>query len=393
MHGQPVDQWAVEAVERKGLGHPDSICDALAEEFGRRLCRFYIDRFGAIAHHNVDKALLRGGVAQPAFGGGDVVEPMEIYLAGRATCEFKGVVVPVEEIAVDCVRDWFSTHMHAVDPARHIRIQSLVRPGSSELVELFMRQRESGVPLANDTSCGVGFAPWSELERVVYRVEKSLNSTANRKNHPEIGEDIKVMGVRHGSHIRLTVAAATVGRFVADIGEYRQVKDTLTEQAKEAVRQETSGPSSVSVNAADDIESENIYLTVTGTSAESGDDGEVGRGNRANGLITPFRPMTMEAVAGKNPVSHVGKLYNLAAGRIAENIVAEISAVTDAQCCLVSQIGRQVTDPDIANVQVRTIEGVDVEEVAPMTGEIVRSQLSQIGSFWREMIDGTVEVY
>lgn len=222
MHGQPVDQWAVEAVERKGLGHPDSICDALAEEFGRRRCRFYIDRFGAIAHHNVDKALLRGGVAQPAFGGGDVVEPMEIYLAGRATCEFKGVVVPVEEIA---------------------------------------------------------------------------------------------------------------------------------------------------------------------------DDGEVGRGNRANGLITPFRPMTMEAVAGKNPVSHVGKLYNLAAGRIAENIVAEISAVTDAQCCLVSQIGRQVTDPDIANVQVRTIEGVDVEEVAPMTEEIVRSQLSQIGSFWREMIDGKVEVY
>lgn len=393
IHGVPVDQWAVEVVERKGLGHPDSICDALAEDLSRRLCRFYLDRFGAIAHHNVDKALLWGGVAQPAFGGGDVIEPMEIYLAGRATREFKGVVVPIEEIAADCVHDWFRDNMHAVDPERHVRVHSLIRPGSSELVELFMRQLEAGVAMANDTSCGVGFAPWSELERVVHRVERHLNSATVKQSHPEIGEDVKVMGVRHGNHITLTVAAATIGRFVTDIGAYRAVKERIAELATEAAREETPESISLGVNTGDDIETENVYLTVTGTSAESGDDGEVGRGNRVNGLITPFRPMTMEAAAGKNPISHVGKLYNVVANRVAATIVAEIDPVTDTQCCLVSQIGRQVTDPEIANLQVRTIAGVDVEEVAPTVEEIARKQISQIGSLWQEIIDGTVDIH
>jgi S-adenosylmethionine synthetase len=35
---EPIDETA-EAVERKGLGHPDTICDALAESFSRALSR------------------------------------------------------------------------------------------------------------------------------------------------------------------------------------------------------------------------------------------------------------------------------------------------------------------------------------------------------------------
>ncbi|HSJ96111.1 MAG TPA: methionine adenosyltransferase, partial [Myxococcota bacterium] len=62
----------VEVVERKGLGHPDSICDALAEAFSLALSRFYREHFGRILHHNVDKVLLVGGRAEPAFGGGAV---------------------------------------------------------------------------------------------------------------------------------------------------------------------------------------------------------------------------------------------------------------------------------------------------------------------------------
>ncbi len=53
----------VEVVERKGAGHPDTICDALAETLSRNLCREYQSRFGYILHHNVDKALLCGGRA------------------------------------------------------------------------------------------------------------------------------------------------------------------------------------------------------------------------------------------------------------------------------------------------------------------------------------------
>ncbi|MCA1409472.1 S-adenosylmethionine synthase, partial [Ensifer sp. IC3342] len=75
----------VEVVERKGLGHPDTICDALAETLSRNLCREYRQRLGRILHHNVDKALLCGGRSTPAFGGGSVDAPIDIYLAGRAT--------------------------------------------------------------------------------------------------------------------------------------------------------------------------------------------------------------------------------------------------------------------------------------------------------------------
>jgi S-adenosylmethionine synthetase len=87
----------------------------------------------------------------------------------------------------------------------------------------------------------------------------------------------------------------------------------------------------VVVNAADDLQAGSVYLTVTGTSAEAGDDGEAGRGNRVNGLITPYRPMTMESAAGKNPVTHVGKISNVCASLITQRQVTEIAEIAAVQ--------------------------------------------------------------
>jgi len=95
------DDQAIEIVERKGLGHPDTICDALAEVLSRNLCREYRSRFGEILHHNVDKALLCGGQAMAEFGGGRVLAPIEIYLAGRAISEVGNVALPISEIAIE----------------------------------------------------------------------------------------------------------------------------------------------------------------------------------------------------------------------------------------------------------------------------------------------------
>ena len=89
-----------EVVERKGLGHPDTICDALADALSRALCREYRQRFGEILHHNVDKALLSGGSAAPAFNGGTVIAPINIYLAGRAITEVGSEFLPIKDIAV-----------------------------------------------------------------------------------------------------------------------------------------------------------------------------------------------------------------------------------------------------------------------------------------------------
>jgi S-adenosylmethionine synthetase len=386
-------QGAFETVERKGLGHPDSICDALAENLSIGLARFYLERFGAVLHHNVDKGLLCGGAARPAFGGGEVLEPIEIYLAGRATREFRGVAVPLEELAVELSRAWLAANLRHLDPVRHVRIVPRIRPTSPDLAALFLRQQAGGAPLANDTSIGAGFAPLDRLERAVLAAAQALNARETRDTHPEAGEDIKVMGVRRGEEIRLTVACALVGRHVESAADYREKKRRIGRLALGAARASDSVPVTVDVNTADGATEESYYLTVTGLSAESGDDGQVGRGNRVNGLITPYRPMSLEAAAGKNPVTHVGKLYNLAAQRIARAATVEIPAIEEASCLLVSQIGRPITEPQIAEVKLRPAGGgISASQVAGLE-DIVRRELALLPTLWNEIVFGAVPVW
>jgi S-adenosylmethionine synthetase len=389
----PNTSSSIEVVERKGVGHPDTICDALAEELSQWLCRYYLEHCGLVLHHNVDKALLWGGSSRPAFNGGEIIAPMELFLAGRATCEFKGVRVPLDDIVTSCCENWLSSHFHALDVKRHVKIHSLIRPGSADLVDLYLRQKESGVALANDTSCGVGYAPLSELERLVLRIEKHLNLAATKKAHPEIGEDIKVMGVSRNNKIELTIACAFIDRHIADINDYLEKKSKLGELIKNEARQITDKVLEIKVNTADNPDTGSLYLTVTGTSAESGDDGEVGRGNRANGLITPYRPMNMEAVSGKNPVTHVGKLYNIVARQITEALVEEFAEVTDAYCYLVSQIGSPVSEPSVIDLKLKLHSGAELDAIRFDVEQIVHDRLSSIPKIRNQLLAGLLHVY
>lgn len=391
--GAQPGESALEVVERKGLGHPDTLCDALAEALSLALCRYYREHFGLILHHNVDKALLWGGVAEPAFNGGRVIEPMELFLAGRATREFRGEKVPVEALVMETCRQWLDQHLHALDVGHHVKLRPMIRPGSRDLVELYLRQQRGGVALANDTSCGVGYAPLDELEQLVLAVEAQLNAPAVKQAHPEIGEDIKVMAVRQGETISLTIGCAFVDRHIADMDDYMAKKGQLAVLVNQVAQRYTTGQLNISINAADGLTPDSIYLTVTGTSAEAGDDGQVGRGNRVNGLITPYRPMNMEAAAGKNPVTHVGKLYNIIAQRAAAAMVAEIDALQTAQCYLVSCIGRPVSEPQSIDVRVRLAEPRPLATLEPEIQAIMRDQLQQAERIQDELIQGAMRVY
>lgn len=389
----PVSRQEVEIVERKGKGHPDTLCDALAEQLSISLCRFYREHFGFVLHHNVDKALLWGGAATPAFGGGCVHAPFELFLAGRATMEFGGVQVPVEEIAVEGSRRWLRDNFHALDPDRHVKIHCLIRPGSVDLVDLYARQQRTAVWLANDTSCGAGFAPLSDLEKVTGHIENALNSPEIKRRYPEYGEDIKIMGVRRGKRIALTLACAFIDRHVRNLSDYLDKKRKLEALTLEAAAAVSDLEATVEINTGDDETNGNVYITVTGTSAEAGDDGQVGRGNRANGLITPYRPMTLEAAAGKNPITHVGKLYNIAANRIAAAIVEGIDEVEEACCYLVSQIGRPVGNPQIVDIRLCAGRSASLGDLKPEIDRIVRDHLGRIGRLWEEIIAGNLPVY
>ena len=385
-------QGGAEIVERKGIGHPDTICDMLAEHLSRALCRYYLDQFGTVLHHNVDKALLCGGRARPEFGGGSVDEPIDIYLSGRAALELQGKTVPIDDIAFETASTWLNDNVHALDPTAHVRVHNRVREGSLELVELFQRGGKREVPRANDTSIGVGYAPLSTLETIVLATERHLNDRIRSGGTAAWGEDIKVMGARTEDGIALTVACALIGRYVRDMDTYLDEKDALKHAVLEVASSHTNDPVSVAINAADDPAEGSIYLTVTGTSAEAGDDGEVGRGNRANGLITPHRPMSLEALAGKNPVSHVGKLYNAAASNIANALVSEHTDILAAECYLLSRIGAPVTEPAVIDIRLTTHDARPVSSLTEWSEEIARDHIGHIPDMVDDFIGGRIAV-
>lgn len=389
----PMEEQPTELVERKGVGHPDSICDAIAEAVSVELSRAYRDRFGRVLHHNIDKGLLVAGGATPALGGGKVDEPMRLIFGDRATYEYKGLRVPVGEIAEATARSWLRGNLRFVDPNEHMVFQNEIKPGSPELTDIFERD-EVG---ANDTSAGVGYAPLSQTEQLVLAVERHLNSTAFKAAHPEAGEDIKVMGYRFGRDLTLTVALAFVDRFIADEGSYFERKSKIHDRLQDFVARQDHTMESVTIdiNTLDEPSrgTGGMYLTVLGTSAEGGDGGQVGRGNRVNGVIAFNRPATTEAAAGKNPVSHVGKIYNLLSHEIAERIYLEVEGLREVTVYLCSQIGHPIDQPLVAAAQVILADGVELGDVKGQVGDVIDRELATVNRFTERLIHGEMKVW
>lgn len=382
MEGTPVRDGPMEIVERKGLGHPDTLCDGAAEALSIALCRHYLEHFGRILHHNVDKAVLVGGTSDARFGGGRMTAPLRLIFVGRATDKFKGERIPVKEIALKTGRDFFRSQLPWLDVDQHLRVEVGIRPGAVDLVSNY---EQDDFAASNDTSLGVGFAPFTETETVVLKVEQFLNSPTTKKRHPEWGQDIKVMGTRIGKHINLTVALAFVDRFVPDISFYVRSRERARSEIHTLAKKHTKLDVSVDVNRADLDAEGSVYLTVTGTSAEAGDDGQVGRGNRPNGLITPYRPMTLEAAAGKNPTTHVGKIYNIAAWDIAKKLASK-KGVDDVHVYLVSRIGAPIAEPRA--LEIRAKSSLGMAELTAAGESIAKSALKTMPLLWKKLLDG-----
>lgn len=340
----PIEEQEIEMVERKCVGHPDSICDAICETVSRQLSKEYKKRFGKVLHHNVDKALLVAGSSKPAFGGGKVTKKIKIIISGRATSKIGNKKVDVKKIAEKAAKSYLQ-QFHALNE-KHYKIIIEINEGAGNLKEVFIEK----MPLANDTSFGVGYAPFSKTEKIVLDIGKMLNSKDFLKRYPAIGEDIKVMALRQGQEIKLTISIAFIDLYIKNFNDYYDIKDKIKEKIIEKIDFED-----VTINALDKKREEakiidDIYLTVTGLSSEMGDDGQVGRGNRVNGIITPCRIMSLEAAAGKNPTRHVGKIYNVLANIIASDIVKKLK-IKEIYVKILSRIGNPIDKPLVVNIQ------------------------------------------
>ncbi|MBN2110045.1 MAG: methionine adenosyltransferase [Methanosarcinaceae archaeon] len=386
----------LEIVERKGLGHPDSICDAIMDSISVRLSEEYLQEFGQILHHNIDKCLLVAGEVTGIFGGGMVVDPMLMVIGDRATFSAEGKEIDVDNIAMDTSRRWFDENLRFVEPGS-VEYQVELKPGSAELTDIF--RRGDGILGANDTSAAVGYAPLSFTERMVLDTERYLNSADFKDEHPESGEDVKVMGVRKGTDLDLTFAMPIVDRFLESEDHYFSMKNELMDAIGNFMSSyvEEKGVSMDATFSLNNLDMpgrgmKGIYTTVTGTSAEGADCGQVGRGNRVNGIIPLNRPVSSEAAAGKNPVSHVGKIYNALSHRIADRIYSNVPDVEEAYVWLLSDIGAPIDQPKVAAAQIIMNKGT-IDSVKDEVTEVMENELGNIREFTMELARGMVPLY
>ncbi|MHA1681571.1 MAG: methionine adenosyltransferase [Promethearchaeota archaeon] len=395
---------APEIVERKGKGHPDSVADECAEAVSRALCNYYQEHFGQVFHHNVDKYALIGGIAKPKFGGGDIIEPQKLLAIGRATDQImvdgKLHYIPVGPIAIHTARDVIKKTFRNLDPDLDCIIDHVLRPGSIDLVGVFDAGANQ-VPLANDTSFGVGYAPYSDAEKITLEAELLLNSDSFKDKCPGSGEDIKVMTHRIGKDVNVTICNAMVSKYLEDQSAYinavTQVEDAVKDLAAKIIPEKNV---TVSVNTGDIYEEGKdggvYFLTITGTSAENGDDGIVGRGNRASGLITPTngRPQTLEAAAGKNPINHVGKIYSLMANDIARKVVDQSGGdAIEVYVRLLSQIGHPINEPWLGDIEIITADNANFSSLEKLALGIAQETLDNWMEMRKRTIAGEVRVW
>jgi len=392
-----------DVVERKGIGHPDTLADALAEELSVKYSLYTRNKFGAILHHNFDKVALLGGSSYVSFGRGYMTSPIKVLVNGRVSTRFGDERVPFRKLLSEWVEDFFRINLPIIDPRGDIEINLNISnqssPGrvyedeskKSARRRWFEPEKIEDLPelrklFSNDTSLGVGYAPMSELERLVLHAEDFLTSNSYRSKNRWMGTDVKVMGVRDKDYYYLTLCVPQIANFVSSLEEYKNNLSDVRKDLGELISEHKIKKFELALNTRDNYQLSEIYLTATGSSLESGDEGMAGRGNRVNGVISPVRPMSMEGSFGKNPVYHIGKVYYLAAFEMA-NKIHEVLGVPN-EVFLISQSGRDLLDPWVVLVNVP--KGFALQKKLE---NILKEEIKKIPSITDKVLSGKIKFY
>lgn len=391
--GSPLAQEPFEIVERKGLGHPDTICDAVMESVAVYLAQAYLKTCGRVLHFNADKGMLVAGQVACRFGGGSVLAPMRLVMGDRATFEWKNKRIPVKEITEQAAYTWFKRHLPRIKPLKDLDCQVELKPASEELRSVTERPREA---VANDTSATVGYSPFTPTERLVFQIEQFLNSRSFKKEFPDTGEDVKVLAVRREKDLDVTVAMPFLAPLIRSESEYFKRKTAVGRVLTDFVTRKVGDRFSprLFLNVLDQrgAGEAGAYLTVLGTSAEAGDSGEVGRGNRVCGIISLRRPASAEAAPGKNPVAHVGKIYNVLAQVLAENIHKKVRGLLDVTVWITSQIGQPISSPQAVVVEVIPASETRLSAVRPQIQREVQLAFAGMKTFCNGLTRGLYRV-
>ncbi|MBR9678850.1 MAG: hypothetical protein GON13_01110 [Nanoarchaeota archaeon] len=331
------DDNKFEIAELKGKGHPDTLSDALASRISIDYAKWWMNELGVgveqVPHHNFDKILLAGGEVNIKWGGGEVIKPFNTILAGNATIKQGNIEIPLKQIVSLSASALFRKSI-GMKVEWDLDISN-VSTSSQALSNTYSQ----GL-FANDTSFGTGHYPLTKLEQTMYDVNIELEKIMQNKKF--LGTDVKIMGRRINDEYVFTLAAGIKDESVNSEKDYFNHLSYIQEK----ILNKLPEPSRLSINQNDTpkkgTNEENYYLLVTGSSVENADHGQVGRGNRVTGMITPFRPQTIEAIAGKNLTRHVGGFYNIWAQQISKKIWERTGV--GSQVVIVSEIGKPIQD-------------------------------------------------
>lgn len=387
-HSSLADDIEVEVCERKGLGHPDTLSDGLAEACSNAYSRYCREKFGAVLHHNLDKMGIRGGLFDIDYGRADFKAPPIVLVGGRISSSFGGEEIPVREIIEETTQKYLSKILPRFAP--YVNQTKFVHLTSSFSKIPFWYQPRSlddvpdaKKPFASDTAAVCAWAPFSRLERLTLYAESFFYNLDGSARFEDVGHDIKVMGIRHGESVDLTVALPIHSDTVKSFDDYNQRR--LGYQAQLGIylqeRETTLRINCVVNSQSDQKDKQSKYITATGSCIDFGEEGYVGRGNPHNGVISSMRPVSVEAAFGKNPSYHTGKVLSFFARKISTKLFERLEMHNEI--IAISNNGSDLRRPtSLAIRSKRQAEGFE-----NVIDELI-SEVTSVQDYVAEIIDG-----
>jgi S-adenosylmethionine synthetase len=375
--GRSPGEDQIELVERKGKGHPDSLADGIAEEVSRNITLDFWNNEEMGPYHFSDKVFIVGGRSLVTLGNGKLLEPFKVNLVcvakeGAFSKDYLENLVEgfLERTLHEYRRGFSKIHVTPILASEHT-----------------LTTREHNPLECDDTSLGVAFAPLTESEKIALQVERTLNSLPFKGRYPMVGEDIKVMVYRNQEKIFLTIACAFISKYIRSLEQHRDIKLALKAEVLSICRNISTKDVSVEINPDDRFEDNSLYLTVIGSSIEHGDCGISGRGNRVMGINSANRPMCIETVAGKLWL-HPGKLYNLIARNVAEELANDLSA-KEVNVRILGKVGEPVSNPEIVHVEISPLESANRSKI----DETVKYWFENLEEIKEQVLSGRIELF